>query len=59
MAAVGCSIAQNLFIAKKNILIEGQADLILLQHMGALLATFLKNPRRTLRGSRGEVLLHR
>lgn len=36
-AALGYSIAQNLFIAKKNILIEGAADLILLQHMGALL----------------------
>lgn len=36
-AALGYSIAQNLFIAKKNILIEGPADLILLLHMGALL----------------------
>jgi hypothetical protein len=36
-AALGYSIAQNLFIAKKNILIEGPADLILLQHIGALL----------------------
>lgn len=36
-AALGYSIAQNLFIAKKNILIEGPADLILLQHMGTLL----------------------
>jgi hypothetical protein len=36
-AALGYSIAQNLFIAKKNILIEGAADLILLQHMGGLL----------------------
>jgi predicted ATP-dependent endonuclease of OLD family len=36
-AALGYSIAQNLFIAKKNILIEGPADLILLHHMGALL----------------------
>ncbi len=36
-AALGYSIAQNLFIAKKNILIEGPADLILLQHMSALL----------------------
>jgi predicted ATPase len=36
-AALGYSIAQNLFIAKKNILIEGPSDLILLQHMGALL----------------------
>lgn len=36
-AALGYSIAQNLFIAKKNILIEGPADLILLQHMGAIL----------------------
>jgi hypothetical protein len=36
-AALGYSIAQNLFIAKKNILIEGPADLILLQHISALL----------------------
>lgn len=36
-AALGYSIAQNLFIAKKNILIEGPADLVILQHMGALL----------------------
>jgi predicted ATP-dependent endonuclease of OLD family len=36
-AALGYSIAQNLFIAKKNILIEGPADLLLLQHMSALL----------------------
>jgi energy-coupling factor transporter ATP-binding protein EcfA2 len=36
-AALGYSIAQNLFIAKKNILVEGPADLILLQHMSALL----------------------
>lgn len=36
-AALGYSIAQNLFIAKKNILVEGPAELILLQHMGALL----------------------
>jgi predicted ATPase len=36
-AALGYSIAQNLFIAKKNILIEGPSDLILLQHLGALL----------------------
>ncbi|MCX6591847.1 MAG: AAA family ATPase [Acidobacteria bacterium] len=36
-AALGYSIAQSLFIAKKNILVEGPADLILLQHMGAML----------------------
>lgn len=36
-AALGYSIAQNLFIAKKNILVEGPADLVLLQHMSALL----------------------
>ncbi len=36
-AALGYSIAQNLFIAKKNILVEGPADFILLQHIGALL----------------------
>jgi hypothetical protein len=35
-AALGYSIAQNLFIAKKNLLVEGPADLILLQHMGSL-----------------------
>ena len=36
-AALGYSIAQNLFIAKKNVLIEGPADLLLLQHMSGLL----------------------
>lgn len=36
-AALGYSIAQNLFIAKKNILVEGPADFLLLQHMSALL----------------------
>lgn len=36
-AALGYSIAQNLFIAKKNILIEGPADLIILQHIASLL----------------------
>ena len=36
-AALGYSIAQNLFIAKKNVLIEGAADLLLLQHMSAIL----------------------
>lgn len=36
-AALGYSIAQNLFIAKKNILIEGPADLILLVHMSSVL----------------------
>lgn len=36
-AALGYSIAQNLFDAKANILIEGPADLIVLQHMSALL----------------------
>ena len=36
-AAVGYSIAQNLFTAKGNILIESPADLILLQHMSSFL----------------------
>ncbi len=36
-AALGYSIAQNLFIAKKNVLVEGPADLILLQHMSTIL----------------------
>jgi hypothetical protein len=36
-AALGYSIAQNLFISKKNVLVEGPADLILLQHVSALL----------------------
>lgn len=35
-AALGYSIAQNLFIGKNNALLEGPADLILLQHMGSL-----------------------
>lgn len=36
-AALGYSIAQNLFIAKRNILIEGPADLIILQHMSSVM----------------------
>ncbi|VVE83010.1 AAA family ATPase [Pandoraea sputorum] len=36
-AALGYSVAQNLFIAKKNVLVEGPADLILLQHLAAIL----------------------
>lgn len=36
-AALGYSIARNLFDTKTNVLIEGPADLIVLQHMGALL----------------------
>lgn len=36
-AALGYSIAQNLFIAKKNVLIEGPADFLLLQRMSAML----------------------
>jgi predicted ATP-dependent endonuclease of OLD family len=36
-AALGYSIAQNLFIAKKNVLLEGPADFLLLQHMSAIL----------------------
>jgi len=36
-AALGYSIAQNLFIANKNVLVEGPADLVLLQHMSGLL----------------------
>ncbi|HEY1803431.1 MAG TPA: AAA family ATPase [Terracidiphilus sp.] len=36
-AALGYSVAQNLFIAKKNVLVEGPADLILLQHLSSLL----------------------
>jgi hypothetical protein len=38
-AALGYSIAQNLFIAKKNVLVEGAADLVLLQHLAAVLET--------------------
>jgi predicted ATP-dependent endonuclease of OLD family len=36
-AALGYSIAQNLFIAKKNILLEGPADFLILQHMSSLM----------------------
>lgn len=35
-AALGYSIAQNLFISKKNLLVEGPADLILLQHISSI-----------------------
>jgi predicted ATPase len=38
-AALGYSIAQNLFIAKNNILVEGPADFLLLHHMSLLLET--------------------
>ena len=34
---MGYSVAQNLFIAKKNVLVEGPADFLLLQHMSTLL----------------------
>ena len=36
-AALGYSVAQNLFIAKSNVLVEGPADFLILQHMSALL----------------------
>jgi energy-coupling factor transporter ATP-binding protein EcfA2 len=36
-AALGYTIAQNLFVAKKNVLVEGPSDLIILQHMSSLL----------------------
>ena len=36
-AALGYSIAQNLFISKRNVLVEGPADLILLQHMSSIM----------------------
>ncbi len=36
-AALGYSVAQNLFIAKKNLLVEGPADLIYLQFFSNLL----------------------
>lgn len=36
-AALGYSIAQNLFISKKNVLVEGPADFLILQHMSSLL----------------------
>lgn len=36
-AALGYTIAQNLFIAKRNLLVEGPADLLYLKFMGSLL----------------------
>ncbi len=36
-AALGYDIAQNLFISKKNLLVEGVSDLIYLQYMSAIL----------------------
>lgn len=42
-AALGYSIAQNLFIAKRNVLLEGPADLIILQHMSSVLEQAGKN----------------
>jgi len=41
-AALGYDIAQNLFISKKNLLVEGVSDLIYLQHMSAMLETIGK-----------------
>lgn len=38
-AALGYDIAQNLFIAKKNLLIEGVSDLVFLQTMSNILET--------------------
>ena len=38
-AALGYSIAQNLFINKNNLLVEGISDLIYLTHMSSLLET--------------------
>ena len=36
-AALGYDIAQNLFISKKNLLVEGVSDLIYLQYMSAII----------------------
>lgn len=36
-AALGYTIAQNLFIEEKNVLVEGPADMLLLQHMCGVL----------------------
>jgi hypothetical protein len=36
-AALGYSIAQNLFLASKNVLVEGPADFLLLLHVSSLL----------------------
>lgn len=36
-AALGYSIAQNLFIANKNVLVEGPSDFLLLNHVSSLL----------------------
>jgi predicted ATPase len=36
-AALGYSIAQNLFISKRNLLVEGPADLIYLKHASSIL----------------------
>ncbi|WP_145480547.1 AAA family ATPase [Yersinia similis] len=38
-AALGWDIAQNLFISKKNLLVEGPSELIYLKHMAAILET--------------------
>jgi predicted ATP-dependent endonuclease of OLD family len=37
-AALGYDIAQNLFISKNNLIVEGAADLVILTHLSALLA---------------------
>lgn len=38
-AALGWNIAQNLFISKRNFLVEGPSELIYLKHMSAILET--------------------
>lgn len=42
-AALGYSIAQNLFINKNNLLVEGISDLIYLNHMSSLLESIKKS----------------
>jgi len=45
-AALGYNIAQNLYISKKNLLVEGTSDLIFLEAMSGLLEEAGKQPLR-------------
>ncbi len=45
-AALGYTIAQNLFIAEQNLLVEGPADLLVLTHMSSLLEAAQRTPLR-------------
>jgi len=43
-AAIGYTVAQNLFISKYNLLVEGPTDLLYLKHISMILSNRGKNP---------------